>query len=377
MSRRGADRSSRPPVLWGNVAFFAIWTAATVVAVPWYITAHGVTWIEVAACAGLWLATGLSITAGYHRLFSHRAYSASAPVRLLFALFGAAAWQSSIITWSAHHRFHHRHVDTDDDPYNATRGFWHSHMGWLLVAGAKHDDLSNVPDLWKDPICAWQHRHWIAIAVTVNLAVTVGLGVMTGHMMGMVVFALLLRVLLLHHFTWLINSAAHTWGTQPWSKGHSARDSWPLSLLTFGEGYHNYHHTFQADYRNGPLWYNIDPSKWLIWGLARVGLAANLRHVPVDVSLGKRFEQARRDLEARLAGVDERALAAVRERLAPLEKLVEDALDRLEEARRSLRAAHVPTPRRAFHAARRAARRAFRQWQAQIRRQLELELLEA
>ena len=166
MSRRVADRSSRPPVLWGHVAFFAIWTAATVVAVPWYITAHGVTWIEVAACAGLWLATGLSITAGYHRLFSHRAYSASAPVRLLFALFGAAAWQSSIITWSAHHRFHHRHVDTDDDPYNATRGFWHSHMGWLLVAGAKHDDLSNVPDLWKDPICAWQHRHWIAIAVS-------------------------------------------------------------------------------------------------------------------------------------------------------------------------------------------------------------------
>ena len=149
--------SGRPEIIWTNVVFFAVWTVLTVAAVPWYAVTYGVTWVETAALIGLWVLTGVSITAGYHRLFSHRAYSASAPVRLFFALFGAAAWEASIITWSAHHRFHHRHVDTDDDPYNATEGFWHSHIGWLLVKGAKHDDLSNVPDLWKDPICAWHY----------------------------------------------------------------------------------------------------------------------------------------------------------------------------------------------------------------------------
>jgi stearoyl-CoA desaturase (delta-9 desaturase) len=368
------ESDGRGSIIWSNLLFFAIWTVATVVAVPWYVATHGVTWMEIAACAGLWLATGLSITAGYHRLFSHRSYTASAPVKLLFALFGAAAWESSIITWSAHHRFHHRHVDTDDDPYNAKAGFWHSHIGWLLVRGAKQDDLSNVPDLWKDPICAWQHRHWIAIAVVVNLTVTLGLGFATGHLLGMVVFALLLRVLLLHHFTWLINSAAHTWGSQPWSKGHTARDNWALSLLTFGEGYHNYHHTFQADYRNGPFWYNIDVTKWLIWILARAGLATGLRRVPIDVSLGRRFDQARRDLETLLRGLDDRARAALRDRIAPLERLLEESLERLEAARTSLHAADVSSPRRAFRAARRSARRAFRQWQAQTRLQLEIVL---
>jgi len=366
-----SEPTNRPATIWSNVVFFVVWTLATAVAVPWYVATRGVTWVELAACAGLWLVTGLSITAGYHRLFSHRSYSASAPVRMLFALFGAAAFESSIITWSAHHRFHHRHVDTENDPYNVRQGFWHSHMGWLLVRGAKHDDLSNVPDLWKDPICAWQHRHWITIAIVVNLAVTIGLGLATGRLLGMFVFALLLRVLVLHHFTWLINSAAHTWGSQPWSKGHTARDNWLLSLLTFGEGYHNYHHTFQADYRNGPFWYNIDVSKWLIWSLSRAGLARSLRRVPVDITLGKRFEQARRDVEALLADLDDRARTALRERIAPLERLLEDALARLEAARTGLPDADAISPRRAIRAARRAARRAYRRWQEQTQRHLE------
>lgn len=362
------DATTRPETVWTNVIFFAVWTLLTVVAVPWYAITHGVTWIEIGACALLWFITGVSITAGYHRLFSHRAYSASAPVRLFFALFGAAAWEASIITWSAHHRFHHRHVDTDNDPYNATEGFWYSHMGWLLTKGAKHDDLSNVPDLWKDPICAWQHRNYLAIAIGVNLALTIGLGLLTGHMLGMFVFALLLRSLLLHHFTWLINSAAHIWGSQPWSRGHTARDNWFLSLLTFGEGYHNYHHTFQADYRNGPLWYNIDVTKWMIWSLSRLGLARSLRRVPPDVTLSRKFEQARKDLDARLRELDDRARAALREHIAPVEQLCEDAIVRLEQVRTSLKAGDAT--RRALWSARRAARRALRQWNAATRHQL-------
>jgi stearoyl-CoA desaturase (delta-9 desaturase) len=364
------------PLLWTNVVFFALWTLATIVAVPWYVAAHGVSWMEIAALLGLWMITGLSITAGYHRLFAHKAYSASSAVRLFFAVFGAAAWQASIITWAAHHRFHHRFVDTDEDPYNAEEGFWYSHMGWLLVEAAKHGDLSSVPDLQKDPICRWQHRYWIPIAIAVNLVVTVALGLLSGHMIGMFVFALLLRVLVVHHTTWLINSAAHTWGSRGWSTKHTARDNWALSLFTFGEGYHNYHHTFQADYRNGPIWHNWDPSKWLIWSLARLRLAYNLRRTPIDVTLSRRFEQARRDLDARMSALGDRARAILGDRLEPVEHRLEDALDRLRAARENLQAAarnsEIPKRglRQKLRCARRTAKRALRQWQAATRASL-------
>jgi stearoyl-CoA desaturase (delta-9 desaturase) len=363
------DRS----IIWTNVVFFAAWTAAAAVAVPWYTITYGVTWIEVAACIVLWFAMGVSITAGYHRLFAHRAYAASGPVRFLFALFGAAAWQSSIIDWAAHHRFHHQKVDTDQDPYNAKEGFWHSHMGWLLVRGAKHDDHSNVPDLRKDPICRWQHRHWLAIAIVVNLLVTIGLGLLTGRMLGMFVYALFLRVFLLHHATWLINSAAHKWGSQRWSTGHTARDNWFLSLLTFGEGYHNYHHTFQADYRNGPVWHNWDPTKWLIWTMSRIGLSTNLRRVPVDVTLSRRFEQARDELGAQIDRLGDRARTAINEHIAVAERRIDEALGELRAARERWQAA-IRDPasrgrrsrqlRRTVRAAQRAAERALHQWQA-------------
>ncbi len=303
-SDTGTERPHRP-IVWGNVLFLTLTPLAAAIAVPWYIFSFGVTWVEIAACVVMWLVTGLSITAGYHRLFAHRAYSAPAPVRALFAIVGAAAFENSVISWAAAHRFHHRHVDTDDDPYNAREGFFYSHIGWVMVEGAKHDDTSNVPDLWKDPILRWQHRHAIAIGAVVNLGAVVVLGLLTGHMLGMFVFALLLRMVLTHHFTFLINSAAHIWGSQPYSTAHSARDNWLLSFFSFGEGYHNYHHSFQADYRNGPRLYNWDPSKWLIWTMSRLGLARTLRRSPLDVTLGRLFEHARSTFRERLAAIGE------------------------------------------------------------------------
>jgi stearoyl-CoA desaturase (delta-9 desaturase) len=303
----GRARQPKPkrPVVWGNVAFLTLLPLATVVAVPWYALTRGVGWVEIAACLGMWVVTGLSVTAGYHRLFAHRAYDAPAAVRAVFAVVGAGAYENSVISWAAAHRYHHRHVDTDDDPYNAQEGFWYSHMGWIMIEGPKHDDTANVPDLWKDPILRWQHRHAVAIGTVFNLATTVVLGLLTGRMLGMFVFALLLRLVLTQHFTFLINSAAHMWGSQPYSSAHSARDNWLLSFFTFGEGYHNYHHSFQADYRNGPRLYNWDPSKWLIWVLARLGLASHLRRSPLDVTLGRMFEHARASFEEHLRGAGE------------------------------------------------------------------------
>jgi stearoyl-CoA desaturase (delta-9 desaturase) len=395
--RETGTQRPRRPIVWGNVAFLTLAPLAAAIAVPWYVLTHGVTWVEIAACAFMWLVTGLSITAGYHRLFSHRAYSAPAPVRAFFAILGAAAYENSVISWAAAHRFHHRYVDTDDDPYNAQEGFFYSHMGWVMVEGSKHDDTSNVPDLWKDPILRWQHRHAIAIGTVVNLATTVALGLITGHMLGMFVFALLLRLVLTQHFTFLINSAAHMWGSQPYSTAHSARDNWFLSFLSFGEGYHNYHHSFQADYRNGPRLYNWDPSKWLIWTMEKVGLAGNLRRSPLDVTLGKLFEHARSTFEQRLAAIGETVdewqiafgetvddwqaatrgqTAAAREALRlhviAAEKRCEEALNELKATRTHLQArisegvgVFERSPvRRRLRQATRSARHALDTWQA-------------
>ncbi|MDH3816420.1 MAG: fatty acid desaturase, partial [Acidobacteriota bacterium] len=384
------------PIVWGNVAFLTLTPLAAAIAVPWYVLTHGITWVEIAACVFMWLLTGLSITAGYHRLFTHRSYSAPAPVRAFFAILGAATFENSVISWAAAHRFHHRHVDTDNDPYNAQEGFFYSHMGWVMVEGAKHDDTSNVPDLWKDPILRWQHRHAMVIGAVVNIVTTIILGLITGHMLGMFVFAFLLRMVLTHHFTFLINSAAHIWGSQPYSTAHSARDNWFLSFLSFGEGYHNYHHSFQADYRNGPRLYNWDPSKWLIWSLQKMGLATGLKRSPLDVTLGKLFEHARATFEQRLASIGETvdewqvsfgetvddwqattldqtaaAREALREHVVAAEKRCEEALAELKIARADLQAKISEGAgvigrsrlRRQLREATRSARHALDTWQ--------------
>jgi stearoyl-CoA desaturase (delta-9 desaturase) len=388
----------RRPIVWGNVLFLTLTPLAAAVAVPWYVLSVGVTWVEIAACIVMWLVTGLSITAGYHRLFAHRAYSAPAPVRALFAIIGAAAFENSVISWAAAHRFHHRHVDTEDDPYNAQEGFFYSHMGWVMVEGAKHNDTSNVPDLWKDPMLRWQHRHAIVIGTAVNLGAVIALGLLTGRMLGMFVFALLLRLVLTHHFTFLINSAAHMWGTQPYSTAHSARDNWLLSFFSFGEGYHNYHHSFQADYRNGPRLSNWDPSKWVIWAMSRIGLASSLRRSPLDVTLGRLFEHARNTFRERLAAIGEsfddwqestrtrtattreavRELIAtgapnvLREHIVAAERTCEEALVELKTARTQLQAMvgegtgifarrHL---RRRVREARHSLRNALSRWQS-------------
>jgi stearoyl-CoA desaturase (delta-9 desaturase) len=202
----------------------------------------------------------------------------------------------------------------------------------------------------------------------------------------MFVFAFLLRMVLTHHFTFLINSAAHIWGSQPYSTAHSARDNWFLSFLSFGEGYHNYHHSFQADYRNGPRLYNWDPSKWLIWGMQKVGLASGLKRSPLDVTLGKFFEHARSTFEQRLAAIGETvddwqastrdqtaaAREVLREHVVAAEKRCEEALIELKTARANLQAKISEGAgvigrsqlRRKLREATRSARHALDTWQA-------------
>ena len=334
-----SDSSVREKRLWGNIMFLVLAPIALLVALPFYVMENGLSWANIITFVALWWATGLSITAGYHRLFSHRAYRASWPARLFFAVFGAAASQNSAIVWCAAHRYHHRDVDTDGDPYNARRGFLWSHIGWILVEGPRHEQLDNVQDLWADPICRWQHEHYWKIGLSVNLGIPLLVGALAGDLWGVVLFAGLTRVVLLQHTTFCINSLAHMWGSQPWSTANTSRDSWWLSFLTFGEGYHNYHHAFQRDYRNGPLWYNFDPTKWVIWCLSSLGLARDLTRTPHDVVIRRSFEEDqvrfsewKETLSSRMEALADRVREERESLVVQLNRQVDEAEGRLHEA---------------------------------------------
>jgi stearoyl-CoA desaturase (delta-9 desaturase) len=142
------------------------------------------------------------------------------------------------------------------------------------------NDLSNAPDLQRDPVVMWQHRHYLALTVAMNVALPAAIGWWYGDVVGALLLIGLLRLIVNHHFTFFINSLAHYWGSQPYTEENSARDNPVLSFLTYGEGYHNYHHIFQADYRNGVRWYQWDPTKWLIKLCEWLGLARNLKRIP-------------------------------------------------------------------------------------------------
>ena len=273
----------KPPVEWDNAIFFALTNLAAVTLVPlWGMTQgySGGAWFFFAAFLVL---GGMSITVGYHRLWAHHSFKARAPLRLVLAIFGAMALQNSIFNWAARHRVHHRYVDdVSRDPHSIKRGFWHAHIGWMLRAWpTTQADYSRVKDLERDRIVMWQHRHYWTLVWGTNLGLPLVLGLLLGDVIGMLLLAGVLRLVLSHHFTFFINSLAHMWGRRPYSDQSTAVDNGLVALLTWGEGYHNYHHAFQADYRNGVRWWQYDPSKWLINVCAWAGLVYDRRRTPL------------------------------------------------------------------------------------------------
>lgn len=231
-----------------------------------------------------WTATGLSITAGYHRLLSHRSYNAHPLVELFFLWVGASAFEGSALKWSSDHRRHHGEVDTDGDPYSIKKGFFYAHMGWLFMKDSVDLKIERVGDLEKNPRVMFQHRYYVPIAIFMAFGLPTLVGALCGSaMMGLIIGGFV-RVCANQHCTFFINSLCHTLGRQTYSKAVSARDSFLVALLTNGEGYHNFHHTFQIDYRNGIKWYHYDPTKWTIVTLKWFGLAEKLRTIsPAEI----------------------------------------------------------------------------------------------
>jgi stearoyl-CoA desaturase (delta-9 desaturase) len=263
---------------WRNILFFA---AAHLLAVAAVVhLSLDFSWWTVGLAAAWFGLCGLSITAGYHRHFAHPTHKAAWPLRAFYLLFGAASVQHSALKWAADHRDHHALTDEEGDPYDARKGFWWSHIGWIFVEDGHPLDLALVPDLADDPLVRFQHRHIVLLAILAGCALPAALGLLWGDPIGAVLCAGFLRLVLQWHATFSINSLAHMLGTQPYSNRCSARDSWVTALVTFGEGYHNYHHRFPGDYRNGVRWYHFDPTKWLIFLASKVRLTWDLRRMP-------------------------------------------------------------------------------------------------
>jgi stearoyl-CoA desaturase (delta-9 desaturase) len=285
----------KPPLIWANVLFFTLTFIAAIILVPLYgvmIGYSSTTWWAFIACMFF---AGLSITAGYHRLWAHKTYEAHPVIECVFAIGGAFAMQNSALHWSSDHRIHHGQVDDPaKDPYAATNGFWYSHIGWMLrnYQGDQYGNYNNARDLQKNKIVMWQHKYYFPLAFFVNVSIPLLLGIIFGDVLGMLLLSGLFRLVLSQHFTFFINSVAHIWGTRPYTESNTARDNGILAFFTYGEGYHNYHHIFASDYRNGIKWYQYDPTKWMIKSLSYFGLTKKLKMISID-----RIEKAKAETQ--------------------------------------------------------------------------------
>jgi stearoyl-CoA desaturase (Delta-9 desaturase) len=315
----------KPPLIWTNTLMFSLTFLVAVTVVPWYGFQYGYSGAAWVLLFVFLVANGMSITGGYHRLWAHRSYDAHWSLRLFYMVFGSMALQNSALIWCSGHRTHHIHVDDNDrDPYSARRGFWFSHMGWMVrTYPSGLPDLSNVRDLQRDPLLAFQHRFYVPLVLATNFGFPLLAGWLVGDILGTFLLAGVLRLVLSHHFTFFINSLAHIWGSQPYTDQNTARDNGVLAIVTHGEGYHNFHHIFAHDYRNGVRWWQWDPTKWLIASLSWVGITRNLRRVPdfqiQKAAVAMQFKRAQERL-SRLAeegpGTARVNLEALRARLA-------------------------------------------------------------
>lgn len=256
---------------------------------PFFVWGWGFGWTDLGLLVGMYVLTSLGITVGFHRLFVHRSFETFMWVKFIWAVLGSMAVQGSLFHWVAMHRRHHQHSDTVDDPHSPQhggkgvigllRGLWHSHIGWFFEPDPP--DLSRyVEDLHASRtlrVASCLFPLWVVLSLVIP-AILGGVitlswhGVWTGMIWGGLV-----RIFLVHHVTWSVNSACHLWGLQPYKSHDQSRNNFIFGILAMGEGWHNTHHAFPTSARHGLRWWQIDLSYWVIRMMSLLGLAWNLK----------------------------------------------------------------------------------------------------
>ncbi|KZT08723.1 uncharacterized protein LAESUDRAFT_735865 [Laetiporus sulphureus 93-53] len=269
-------------IWWSNALFFVAVHVAACVGVYRYPPAS-VPPATLLLSFTLFQVVELSITVGYHRLYSHRAFRATLPVRALLAAVGASGMQGSIKWWCLRHRLHHRFTDDPlHDPYAATKGLLWSHMGWIFFKPRyERLELIDREDLENDPVVRFQHRYYVPLALIFGMLLPPLIGAMWKDACGAFVWGSLVAKLLVWHCTFFVNSLAHWHGLQPYSDENTSRSNFIVALLTCGEGNHNFH-AFPHDYRSGPSKYDWDPSKWVILALHAAGSVWGLKRASAE-----------------------------------------------------------------------------------------------
>ncbi len=246
-------------------------------------------WVYLAIFGGMYLSTAVGVTVGYHRFFTHRSFKTSRPMTAILAVLGSMAVEGPVLQWVAVHRRHHQHSDDHDDPHSPhthgtglwgmVRGMWHAHMGWLLRAHSR-GLASYVKDLRSDPLV---HRMsqlfpvWVLLGLLIPAALG---GLLTLSWMGVLlgfIWGGLVRVFLVHHVTWSINSVCHIWGTRPFDNHDESRNNAFFGVFAMGEGWHNNHHAFPTSARHGLRWFQLDLAYLIIRAMALIGLAHDVR----------------------------------------------------------------------------------------------------
>jgi len=251
--------------------------------VGWMVFVHGLallapftfSWANLGLFFVMYFITGcLGITLSYHRMLSHKSFTAPKWLEYTLAYCGVLSVEGEPIEWVSSHRYHHLHCDTPLDPHSPYEGFWWSHMGWLLDNSTtlkRVYDRRNASDLEAQPFYRWirDTYPWHVVAQLVALYAFGGLGAL--------VWGGALRMVWVYHITWFVNSASHCWGTQAYNTGDLSRNNWWVGLLAWGEGWHNNHHAFEASARHGLEWWQVDVTWYIIAAMERLGLITNVK----------------------------------------------------------------------------------------------------
>jgi fatty-acid desaturase len=264
------DRTFKQPVVWVTTLVMAAFHIGALVALFFF------SWNAfLVAMVFWWLAGGLGIGVGYHRLLTHRGYKTYKWVEYFLTVCGTLTLEGGPIFWVAVHRQHHQNTDKEGDPHSPRDGGFWAHVGWLLTGQTMHNDsaslLPYVPDLRKDKFHIWISRwHWVPITV-------LGLVLLVVGGWKFLLWGIFFRTVLGLHSTWLVNSATHMWGSRRFPTGDTSKNSFWVALLTFGEGWHNNHHAHPQSSRHGLAWYEVDINWYAIAVMRRLGLAWDVK----------------------------------------------------------------------------------------------------